>query len=60
MVWDLHFKDDRTSGGDDEIGLSMFINAFPDRPASFGQKLDVDPFVRPRDVPKDEKEARLF
>ena len=60
MVWDLHYKDDRTSGHDDEIGLSLYFTAFPDRPASFGQKVDVDPFVRPREVPKDEKEARLF
>lgn len=60
MLWDLHYKDDRTSGSDDEIGLSLFITAFPDRPASFGQKLDVDPFVRPREIPKDEKKARLF
>ena len=60
MIWDLHFKDDRTSGGDDHIGLSLGIKAFPDRQTSFGQKLDVDPFDRPRDVPEDEKEARLF
>ncbi|MBQ3403384.1 MAG: hypothetical protein IJG65_08470 [Synergistaceae bacterium] len=53
MIWDLHYKNDRTSGGDDEIGLSIAIRAFPDRPASFGQKLDVDPFVRPREVPRE-------
>ena len=60
MIWDLHYTDERTSGGDDHIGLSLAINAFPDRSASFGQRLDVDPFVRPREVPKDKKEARLF
>ena len=60
MLWDLHYKDDRTSGGDDRIGLSLSILAFPDRQASFGQRLEVDPFVRPREVPEDEKEARLF
>ena len=52
MVWDLHYKDDRTSGSDDEIGLSLFIRAFPDREASFGQNLNKDPFDRPREVPK--------
>ena len=60
MTWDLHYKNDRTSDGDDEIGLSLSLNAFPDRPASFGQKLDTDPFVRPREIPQDKKEARLF
>ena len=60
MLWDLHYKDDRTSGSDDEIGLSLYILAFPDREASFGQRVDVDPFVRPKEVPKDEQEARLF
>lgn len=60
MLWDLYYKDDRTSGKDDYIGLTLSLKAFPDRPASFGQKKDKDPFVRPREVPKDEKEARLF
>ena len=60
MIWDLHYKDDRTSGGDDHIGLSLGIKAFPNRQASFGQRLEVDPFDRPSDVPEDEKEARLF
>ena len=60
MIWDLHYKDDRTSGGDDHIGLSLGIKAFPNRQASFGQRVEVDPFDRPSDVPEDEKEARLF
>ena len=60
MLWDLHYKNDRTSDGDDRIGLSLFLLAFPDREASFGQDLDIDPFVRPREVPEDKKEARLF
>ena len=60
MLWDLYYKDDKTSGSDDYIGLSLSLKAFPDRQTSFGQKVDVDPFVRPRDVPKDKKEARLF
>ncbi|MBR0151917.1 MAG: hypothetical protein IJP89_11205, partial [Synergistaceae bacterium] len=54
MIWELHYKDDRTSGGNDHIGLSIAVRAFPDNPASFGQDIEVDPFVRPRDVPKDD------
>ena len=53
MVWDLHYKNDRTSGGDDRIGLSLAIKAFPNSNASLGQKLDVDPFERPSEIPKD-------
>ena len=53
MVWDLHYKDDRTSGGDDKIGLSLSINAFPDSQASFGQDREIDPFERPREFPKE-------
>lgn len=52
MVWDLHYKDDKTSGGDDEIGLSLSLRAFPDRVESFGESLQIDPFDRPREVPK--------
>ena len=51
MTWDLHYKDDRTSGGDDKIGLTISLNAFPESKASFGQKVDVDPFLKPSDVP---------
>ena len=60
MLWDLHYKDDRTAGGDSYIGLTMSINAFPNSAASLGQKVDVDPFVRPREIPEDKKETRLF
>lgn len=52
MMWDLHYRDDRTSGGDNSIGLSLSILAFPNTPASLGQKLDRDPFERPKDLPK--------
>ena len=52
MVWDLHYKNDRTSGGDDRIGLSLAIKAFPNSPASLGQKIDTDPFERPSEFPK--------
>ena len=52
MTWDLHYKNDRTVDGNDEIGISLLINAFSDRPASFGQSIEIDPFDRPRDVPK--------
>ena len=52
MTWDLHFKDDRTSGNDNRVGLSMFIHAFPNTPASFGQNVEADPFARPQDLPK--------
>ena len=53
MTWDLHYADDRTSGNDDRVGLSLFIRAFPDTPASFGQRVETDPFDRPRDLPKE-------
>ena len=52
MTWDIHYKDDKNKNGDDEIGLSISLNAFPDRVGSFGEKLETDPFLRPRDVPK--------
>ena len=52
MFWDLHYKNDRTNGGNDHVGLSLNLNAFPSSVASFGQKLDVDPFIRPSDIPK--------
>lgn len=55
MIWELHYKNDRTSGGNDHIGLSIAVRAFPESPASFGQSREIDPFVRPRDVPKEGK-----
>ena len=55
MVWNLHYKNDRTSGGDDTIGLSLAIKAFPNAPASLGQKLETDPFERPSEFPDRDK-----
>ena len=51
LKWELHYTDDRTSGGEGRLGLSMSILAFPDTPASFGQKIDEDPFERPQGLP---------
>lgn len=51
MIWDLHYKNDRTRNGNDSIGLSIMLKAFPDRTAAFGQKIEVDPFDRPYDIP---------
>ncbi|MBR2208396.1 MAG: LPS-assembly protein LptD [Synergistaceae bacterium] len=55
MVWDLHYKNDRTSGGDDTIGLTLAIRAFPNSPASLGQKIETDPFERPSEFPDRDK-----
>ena len=52
MLWDLHYKNERTFGGNDSLGLTISINAYPDSDVSFGQKREVDPFVRPREIPK--------
>ena len=52
MLWDLYYKHDRTVNGDNKIGLSLSLTAFPDSQASFGQELEVDPFLRPRELPK--------
>ncbi|MBQ9574531.1 MAG: LPS-assembly protein LptD [Synergistaceae bacterium] len=51
MTWDLHYKNDRTWNGDDSIGLTIILKAFPSRAAAFGQKIEVDPFDRPLDIP---------
>ena len=51
MIWDLHYKNDRTRNGNDSIGLSIMLKAFPSRTAAFGQKIEVDPFDRPLDIP---------
>ncbi|MDY6400213.1 MAG: LptA/OstA family protein [Synergistales bacterium] len=55
MVWDLHYRNDRTSGGNDTIGLSLAVKAFPNSPASLGQNKYIDPFDRPAEIPKDKK-----
>ena len=52
MLWDLHYTNDRTRTNDDSIGLTLSFKAFPNRKASFGQRVKVDPFDRPEDVPK--------
>ena len=52
MLWDLHYKNERTFGGDNSLGLTVSINAYPDSDVSFGQKREVDPFVRPSEIPK--------
>lgn len=54
MKWELNYTDDRSSGGEGRVGLSLSILAFPDTPASFGQEIDEDPFERPRDLPAGE------
>jgi len=51
MKWELNYTDDRSSGGEGRVGISLSILAFPDTPASFGQEVDEDPFERPRDLP---------
>ncbi|MBQ7168294.1 MAG: hypothetical protein IJR63_00145 [Synergistaceae bacterium] len=51
MIWDLHYKNDRTRNGNDSFGLTISLKAFPDRTAAFGQKIEVDPFDRPYDIP---------
>lgn len=51
MIWDLHYKDERVFDGDNSLGLTISINAYPDSDVSFGQRREVDPFVRPREVP---------
>ncbi|MBQ3347062.1 MAG: hypothetical protein IJU26_02030 [Synergistaceae bacterium] len=51
MIWDLHYKNDRTGNGNDSFGLSIMLKAFPSRTAAFGQRIEVDPFDRPYDIP---------
>ena len=63
MIWDLHYKSDRTEDGDSSVGLSLQVKAFPDRRLSFGKREEIDPFDRPREVPRNQqeaKESRLF
>ena len=54
MKWELNYTDDRSSGGEGRVGLSLSILAFPDTPVSFGQEIDEDPFERLRDLPAGE------
>ncbi len=52
MTWDLYYKNDRTYDDDDKIGLTLSINAFPEKDATLGQNQDKDPFLPPDDLPK--------
>ena len=52
MTWDLYYKNDRTYDDDDKIGLTLSINAFPEKDATLGQNQDRDPFLPPDDLPK--------
>ena len=58
MIWDLHYKNDKTRNGNSSIGLTISLKAFPERSAAFGQKIDVDPFDRPYDVPDNDGKIR--
>ena len=44
--WELTYRNDRAEG-DDWVGLSFFITAFPDTPVSFGRRELYDPFALP-------------
>lgn len=57
MKWELHYADDRTSGGEGRVGLALSILAFPETPASFGQKVDEDPFERPYGLPEESDDS---
>ena len=52
MIWDLYYRRDKTSGGDNQIGLTLSLRAFPDNRTSLGQAEVKDPFLRPSDLPK--------
>lgn len=53
MKWELTYRNDRTSGGEDRINLNVVLLAFPNTPASFGQYADDDPFERPQNLNND-------
>ncbi len=52
MVWDLYYRRDNTSGGDNQLGLLLSLRAFPDNRTSLGQNENKDPFLRPTELPK--------
>jgi LPS-assembly protein len=52
MKWELRYLNDRTSGGEDRVSLSVSLLAFPRTPASFGQYEEEDPFLSPDDLPE--------
>ena len=58
MVWDLHYKNDRTRNGNSSVGLTITLKAFPTRGAAFGQKIEVDPFDRPLDIPNSDGQIK--
>ena len=52
MIWDFYYRIDRTSGDDNQMGLTLSLKAFPDNRTSLGQAEIKDPFLRPLEVPK--------
>lgn len=53
MRWELQYRDDRTSGGENKVNLNVSLLAFPNTPASFGQYKDTDPFERPEGLTRE-------
>ncbi|GHV44150.1 organic solvent tolerance protein OstA [Synergistales bacterium] len=51
MKWELFYYNDRTSGSNNRMSLSVAILALPNTPASFGEYKREDPFLRPSDLP---------
>ncbi|MCL2009942.1 MAG: hypothetical protein FWG71_05280 [Synergistaceae bacterium] len=47
MKLELRYHDDRTSGSNSAIGLSLSLLAYPDTPVSFGERRNRDPFDPP-------------
>jgi len=47
MKWELRYHDDRTSGSNRSINLSISLLAFPNTPLSFGEHRVRDPFDPP-------------
>jgi len=47
MSWELRYRDDRTSGSNTNINLSVSILAYPNTPLSFGESRSPDPFEPP-------------
>ena len=47
LMWELRYRDDRTSGSNSNIGLSVSVLAYPNTQASFGERRDHDPFEPP-------------
>jgi LPS-assembly protein len=52
MKWEVLYHHDYTTSGENRLSLNISILAFPNTPASFGERKDVDPFDRPQDLPK--------